>query len=234
METKKLKKLELNGKRFDFFLIGLVTSVGVVLWAFSWTTFKPIYQLPDEEEWIDTLEFIDVTIDFPVLKPYNPNIASNVLAPELNFSESELTLSEGEITQKASFDFDDLWMINGANELNETGEDFYMDTAVKFPKFKNENYNSFLDFVEKQIRYPVFAREMGVEGIVEIGFTIAKNGEITNIQVLGGKRNYGFEEEAVRLIKLSNGQWQPASQNGRLVSFRFKMPFNFQIKNTLN
>lgn len=233
METKKLKKLELNGKRFEFFLVGLVTSVSVVLWAFSWTTYKPIYQLLDEV-WVDTFDFIDVTIECPVVNPYIPNIASNIFTPELNFSESELTISEGEITQKASFDFDDLWMINGANELNETGEDFYMDTAVKFPKFKNENYSGFLDFVEKQIRYPVFAREIGVEGIVEIGFTIAKNGEITNIQVIGGERNYGFEEEAVRLIKLSNGQWQPASQSGRLVSFRFKMPFNFQIKNTLN
>lgn len=189
MEMKKLKKLELNGKRFDFFLVGLIISVSVVLWAFSWTTYKPIYQLPDEEEWVDTIEFIDVTIDCPVLKPYIPHIASNVLAPELNFSESELTISEGEDTQKTFIDFDDLWMTHGANELNETGEDFYMDTVLRFPKFKNDNYNSFLDFVEKQIRYPVFAQEMGVEGIVEIGFTISKNGEIVDIQVLGGKRN---------------------------------------------
>jgi len=109
-----------------------------------------------------------------------------------------------------------------------------LDTVIRFPKFKNENYVDFLDFVQKQIKYPVFAREMGVEGIVEICFSIGRNGEITDITVLGGKRNFGFEEEAIRLIKLSSGQWQAATQYGRSVSFRYKMPFNFQIDNTLN
>lgn len=64
---------------------------------------------------------------------------------------------------------------------------------------------------------------------VWIQFVVDKAGAITNVTALS-HNGYGMEQEVVRLIK-KGPQWQPASQDGRMVKAYRKQPVTFLIEN---
>lgn len=61
-----------------------------------------------------------------------------------------------------------------------------------------------------------------------IQFVVDKDGNITDVKALTNN-GYGMEQEVMRLIK-KGPQWQPASQNGRLVKAYRKQPVTFIIE----
>ncbi|MDB5122674.1 MAG: Gram-negative bacterial tonB protein [Mucilaginibacter sp.] len=82
-------------------------------------------------------------------------------------------------------------------------------------------------FLNKNLRYPVPAQEEGVSGKVVLSFIIEKDGQLSNIVVLG-PAGHGFDEEALRVLKLAKA-WNPGKQNGQPVRVRFAIPINFQL-----
>jgi protein TonB len=82
-------------------------------------------------------------------------------------------------------------------------------------------------FLQKNLRYPYAAQEQGVSGKVFLSFIIEKDGHLSDITVIR-KANYGFDEEALRVLKLAPA-WKPGIQNGQPVRVRYTIPINFQI-----
>lgn len=82
-------------------------------------------------------------------------------------------------------------------------------------------------FLNKNLRYPIPAQEEGVSGKVVLSFIIEKDGQLSNIVVLG-PAGHGFDEEALRVLKLAKA-WNPGKQNGQPVRVRFAIPINFQL-----
>lgn len=63
---------------------------------------------------------------------------------------------------------------------------------------------------------------------VYIQFIVDREGNITEIKPLTNL-GYGMEQEVMRIIKKS-GQWEPATQNGRLVKAYRKQPATFVLE----
>jgi protein TonB len=82
-------------------------------------------------------------------------------------------------------------------------------------------------FLGKNLRYPVQARDEGIQGRVTVSFVVEKNGELSNVKVLKGI-GYGCDEEAIRVIKKSPF-WKPGFQNGRPVRVSYVMPIVFRL-----
>ena len=76
--------------------------------------------------------------------------------------------------------------------------------------------------------YPLEARNSFTEGIVFTKFTVAADGEINNIRVIKSIGN-GLDEEAVRVISRMP-HWQPAIQNGELISTEYSLPITFILE----
>ena len=82
-------------------------------------------------------------------------------------------------------------------------------------------------FLQKNLRYPVIARENGVQGKVIVSFVVEKDGHLSDIKVIRGIGS-GCDEEAVRVLKLAPA-WKPGMQNGQPVRVQYTIPMNFQL-----
>lgn len=83
-------------------------------------------------------------------------------------------------------------------------------------------------YLKKNVKYPRKAWWEELEADVGLEFTIKKDGSITDIvhlTVVG----WGFEEEAIRLLKKS-GKWIPALKNGKPVNYHAKLTIPFRLK----
>jgi periplasmic protein TonB len=82
-------------------------------------------------------------------------------------------------------------------------------------------------FMASNLKYPLLAVENRISGTVWIGFTVAKDGSITNIHVkkdVGG----GCGEEAIRVVAMMP-KWNPGMQRFRPVAVKMLMPVNFRL-----
>jgi TonB family protein len=109
------------------------------------------------------------------------------------------------------------------------GEEKSMDVNVieADPEFEGGS-EAFYNYIRQEIRYPLQARETGVEGNVEVEFVIDKDGSISEVEAITGI-GAGCDEEAVRVVK-SVPRFKAATQNGKPVRVRMVIPIVFQLK----
>ena len=70
-----------------------------------------------------------------------------------------------------------------------------------------------LKFLSSNLIYPDTAVNAEVQGKIRVSFTIEKDGKVSNVEALDGPGM--LRGEAVRVISLSSGRWQPASPHDR-------------------
>lgn len=83
-------------------------------------------------------------------------------------------------------------------------------------------------FLSNNMKYPLPAQRMSIEGKVALTFIVSKTGEISNIEVLKGI-GFGCDEEAIRVVKLMP-RWNPGKQSGRAVPVKFTLPITFALQ----
>lgn len=81
----------------------------------------------------------------------------------------------------------------------------------------------------QNIRYPAKAREDDIQGKVLIAFTVDALGGVSNFRVKKGIGG-GCDEEALRVIKLMDGDWLPGIVNGKPVTIECTIPVSFTLK----
>lgn len=86
-----------------------------------------------------------------------------------------------------------------------------------------------LTFLGDNIRYPEAAQKAGVEGITVMTFVVETDGTITDIKTVKSL-SPETDQEAVRVIKLTSGNWIPGKQNGETVRVKYTVPIRYTIK----
>ncbi|MBV6440649.1 MAG: hypothetical protein EPGJADBJ_02321 [Saprospiraceae bacterium] len=89
-----------------------------------------------------------------------------------------------------------------------------------FPDFKG--------YVRANIRYPMAAREAGLEGVVYAEATVKTDGGLADIRIVDGL-SYSCDREVVRLLS-GMPAWKPAYRNGVPVEQNVYMRVRFQLK----
>ena len=84
-----------------------------------------------------------------------------------------------------------------------------LDTYNRPPEFKG----NFKEYIKHNLQYPSRAYKRRINGDVYIRFFIDENGAVSDPQIVRGI-GYGCDEEALRLIKLTSGNWSPAISDG--------------------
>lgn len=108
-----------------------------------------------------------------------------------------------------------------------------VDEVPIFPGCEDENdkiecFNtSLINHIKKHFRYPIKAQENGIQGRVNVLFSIGPNGMIDNIKTKGPSEL--LEEEAKRIIdKLP--RMTPGRHKGRVVQVPFSIPISFKLQ----
>ena len=85
-----------------------------------------------------------------------------------------------------------------------------------------------LEFIQKNMRYPMKARESDIQGKVYIQFVVETDGSISNANVLRGIGG-GCDEEAVRIVN-SMPKFKPGKQRGAPVRVQYMVPIVFKLQ----
>ena len=115
-------------------------------------------------------------------------------------------------------------------QTDSTHEETFEMFAVTEPAHYNAGFDSLMRFLAYNINYPQIAIENDVQGTVLLSFVVTNEGEIRDVQVESEKLGYGLEEEAIRVLKRTSGQWTPAQQRDKMVAMRFRLPIKFALR----
>ena len=128
---------------------------------------------------------------------------------------------------------------------NNTGkivDDFEEDISIPFAviedvpifpgceseKNKRDCFNQMMQkHISRNFSYPEIAQEMGVQGRVNVMFTIQKDGSIGNIRYRGPDKN--LEAEALRIIE-KLPKMIPGKQRGKPVRVPYSIPITFRLQ----
>lgn len=106
-----------------------------------------------------------------------------------------------------------------------TGEALY-NLVEKMPQFPGGEA-VMVQFLKENLKYPVLAKEYGIEGHVVVSFIVEKDGSLTDLKIIkdiGG----GCGKEALRLIQ-AMPKWVPGQQHGRTVRVAYTLPVRFKL-----
>lgn len=82
-------------------------------------------------------------------------------------------------------------------------------------------------FITKNIKYPRYAAEHGIQGTVEVAFVIDKEGHVTGAEIVKGVDGT-LDAEAIRVVE-SMPEWKPGKKSGEPVNVRLHMPISFNL-----
>lgn len=100
-------------------------------------------------------------------------------------------------------------------------------TAVeKQPEFEG-GPEAFYRYIAKEMKYPLQARQMGVEGRVDVQFVVGKDGSLSDVRAIKGI-GAGCDAEAVRVLQ-NAPSFRPGRQNGKPVFVRMVVPIIFKL-----
>ncbi len=144
----------------------------------------------------------------------------------VNTQDQLLTMNTGTKTIKSdSVKVVDPFPVDPKPAGNGSGSVFKW--AEKMPSFPGGEAEM-LKYLQKNIRYPAEAREIGLDGTVYLSFVVTTSGDIAQVNVLRGIGG-GCEEEAIRVIKKMPA-WNVGLQNGNPVNVQFTLPVTFKLK----
>ncbi|MBR5919402.1 MAG: TonB family protein, partial [Prevotella sp.] len=160
------------------------------------------------------------------------NIASKEIVDALVKEEIEaVSVLTGETATK-------LWGSKGANGVimittkgaNVSEKAVAIDSVMQIP----EEMPSFpggvpalIEFLQKNVKYPVEAQKKGVEGRVVVSFVVEKDGSLTEIKTVRSVDPL-LDEEAVRVVS-AMPKWEPGKQKGKPVRVKYNVPISFKL-----
>lgn len=114
--------------------------------------------------------------------------------------------------------------MSGSMEADNSGVYSIVEVYPSFPG----GAKGLQDYFDKNLTYPEDASRDGVEGMVNVMFTVDETGKLTDPHIMGDKPGYGMEDEALRVVK-SMPAWNPGKLKGKNVKTKFTLPVSFQL-----
>ena len=122
---------------------------------------------------------------------------------------------------------------NGTTYLTKAEKDEYTADSINYDIIEQPaqfigGMSAFYSYVNRSIKYPQKAIDIGIEGRVILTFVINLKGHIEDIQVTR-KIHPLLDAEAVRIVT-NNQKWMPAIQKGLKVRQKTQLPITFKLQ----
>lgn len=83
------------------------------------------------------------------------------------------------------------------------------------------------EYISTNLQYPPMAKDHGIEGVVNVAFTVNPDGSIGNIKIIR-MVDPDLEGEAIRLVK-NMPRWTPAQDGANPVESTSEIAISFQL-----
>ncbi len=180
----------------------------------------------------DTLAKIDTTSKVLVTQTETPPPPPQL---ETRFVEMQVIKSDHD-----DYDMDPPPMMDAnVNPYSQTnGDPIVADAIGPIPEMDSKIHSAvdkmpemplFREFLFDNMIYPETALKAGIQGVSTIGFVVNESGMLSNIKVLKSSGNNDLDNEAMRVIRKTNGKWKPGRNNGNAVKTQMSVPITFQL-----
>lgn len=227
MEIKKSPKADLESKKSTFILIGLVVSLFVIWRVFEYKSYDK-QSLDEFQRTVEVIEeeMVEITKQEQP-KPQPPAPKPQVTQIEIVDNEEEI---EDEIEIDAEVSQDEVieeYFAPAEIEEEEIVEAEIFKVVEVMPEFPG-GAAKMMEYIQKNMKYPMMARESDIQGRVFVNFVVEPDGSISNVAVIRGIGG-GCDEEAVRVVE-SMPKWNPGKQRGTAVRCAFTVPIIFKLQ----
>lgn len=114
-----------------------------------------------------------------------------------------------------------------ANNDSVENEIVEFTVVEQMPEFPG-GQNGLIQYLSKNIMYPIVAKENKIQGRTLVSFVVEKDGKISNVQVLCSSGDMMLDREAMRVIR-SMPRWRPGFMKGQPVRVQYQIPITFKL-----
>ena len=118
---------------------------------------------------------------------------------------------------------DDQWQNPPSNDPNNP----VFEVVEIMPEFPDGGMSGLMQFLSKNIQYPINAQKNHTQGRVTVQFVVNKDGSISEPKIIRGV-DPDLDGEAIRVISLMP-KWKPGMQKGQPVRVRYTVPVMFRL-----
>ena len=228
MEIKKSPKADLESKKLTFTLIGLVVSLFIIWRVFEIKSYDK-QTLDDLQRTVEVIEeeMVEITKqEQPKVQPPQPKpqvTQIQVVEDDVEVDDDidiNAEVDQDEVIEEYEYEAPDI-------EEEEIVEAEVFIVVEEMPEFPG-GPAKMLEYIQKNVKYPMMARESDIQGRVFVNFVVEPDGSISNVNVMRGIGG-GCDEEAVRVVN-SMPKWKPGKQRGSAVRVSFTVPIIFKLQ----
>ena len=227
MEIKKSAKADLDGKKLTFTLIGLVVALFIVWRVFEYKSYdKQTLDTFQRQVEVIEEEMVEITKQEqpkPEIQAPKPQVTQiQVVEDDVEVEDIELNaeVDQNEIIEEYVYEAPEI-------EDEDIQEEEVFISVEEQPEFPGGTAK-LLEYIQKNMKYPMMARESDIQGKVFVQFVVEKDGAISHVQVLRGIGG-GCDEEAVRVVQ-SLPKFKPGKQRGVPVRVQYMVPIVFKLQ----
>ncbi len=226
MKAKKSHHADLESKKSIFLQIGFIIALGLVFFAFEWSSMDSDYSrydLPDDV--IPSEDIIPVTIQKeakPKLPPPLKPIDVLIIVEDDSELKETLEIENSEMTEDMGIDFSNI-----PDVVEENDDSIIFIRVEEMPEFPGGR-SALGRYIAEKVRYPAIAQENRIQGRVYVTFVVNKQGVVENVKIIRGV-DPALDKEALRVIS-SLPNWKPGKQRGNPANVRFTVPINFRLQ----
>ena len=101
------------------------------------------------------------------------------------------------------------------------------ESVKQMPQFPGGE-NELLNYISKNMMYPLSAKQKGIQGNVYVRFIVTETGKLDHIEVVR-PLTPDCDAEAVRLVK-NSPEWIPGKIDGKNVNVYYTISVPFKLK----
>lgn len=232
MEIKKSRKADLDGKRMQGFLLGVILVLAMLFVAleYNWTDSNSDYDF-------EALENIVKELDLEALKEEEriPLIKEQVVERPQSADKLNIVDEEPQIELKDEIAPPEDVELKTVDEVENPDQPTVVDMELnplnfriveELPEFPG-GATEFMKWLTKNLRYPSTAQLRKVEGKVVAQFIVNTDGSISDIELVT-RVEPTLDREALRVLKLMP-QWKAGKQDNKPCRTQVCIPIVFKL-----
>ncbi len=226
MEIKKAKNKDNKTYRTLFLLIGMCLSLGTVYGLIEYRKYDKV-----EVENIDMVyDENEVEVEQTQQEEEPPPKPEPEQDPIIEVVEDDVEVEDEvdidiETDDDEGFSEVEVEEDEGPEETDEVFKWYQVQEKAQFP-----GGDKAMDkFIDENLVIPDIAFEEAESGTVLVGFTVEKDGSLSNIRILSKRKiGYGVEQAAIKCIK-KMPRWKPALQRDKPARMAFTKPIRLNF-----
>lgn len=243
MEIKKSDSAQLEGRRTTFFLLGLILTFSVIFVGLQYTS------APHDDGGVEDMEDLSQDLEMSLPQDQKDMVSAEAAAAPASKAITQEVKAEEKVEkapQKISTTTSQLVIGDGEGavegaDVKEAAPETPIDDAnpgalpeapiqftvvQKIPEFPG-GWSAFMQWLTKNLKYPVQAQQNKVQGMVVVSFVVNKDGSVADVKV-STSADPLLDREALRVMRMMP-KWKPGMDRNKVCRTMIAVPVVFKL-----